>query len=374
MNTPAKSSTFVIALLVLAVLGLGVFAWREHDALTTLRGAQVSEKDLAAARARAFDAEKRNKELEAQLAAAKAAPPAAPVNARGRAANGGNDAATGLAALFQGRGGADMQAMITGMMNSFNTPQNVALQAAAAKANLSIQYASFFRNAGLSAEQADAVTTLLANRQSVMQDVMAAALASGVQPDQQSLQSLVRDQQAQIDAQLKTTMGDAAYAQYETYQATLPRRQEVASYQQQLTLAGVPMDAAQSEALIAALGPSSNNGGAQNTVLGGAFGGANVMTFNTAGAAAGGVGGAINLRVGAGGGTANISANNLAAAATVLTPTQVQVLQATQQSQQAASSLGQVMQTTIGGQVRGGAAGGGGAANGGGNRGATRGN
>lgn len=367
MNTPAKSSTFVIALLLLAVLGLGVFAWREHDALTALRGAQVSEKDLAAARSRAFDAEKRNKELEAQLAAAKAAPPAAPANARGRAANGGNDAATGLAALLQGRGGADMQAMITGMMNSFNTPQNVALQAAAAKANLSIQYASFFRNSGLSAEQADAVTTLLANRQSVMQDVMAAALASGVQPDQQTLGSLVRDQQAQIDAQLKTTMGDAAYSQYETYQATLPRRQEVASYQQQLTLAGVPMDAAQSEALVTALGPSSNNGGAQNTILGGAFGGANVMTF----AAGGGGGGAINVRVGAGG-TSNISNNNLTAAATVLTPTQMQVLQATQQSQQAASSLGQVMQTTIGGQVRGGAQGG--APNAGGNRGATRGN
>jgi hypothetical protein len=362
MNASSKSQSLVIALLLLAVLGLGVFAWREHDALTVLRGSQVNEKELAAARARAFDAEKRNKELEAQLAAAKAAPPAAPANARGRAANAG-DGATGLAALVQGRGAADVQALVTGMMNALNNPQNLALQAAAAKANLSVQYATFFRNSGLSAEQADAVTTLLANRQSVMQDVMAAALASGVQPDPQSLQSLVRDQQAQIDAQLKTTLGDAAYAQYESFQATLPRRQEVASYQQQLTLAGVPMDAAQSEALIAALGPSSNPDRGQNAVFQAAAlgGGANVVTFN-----AGAAGGAVNIRVG--GGASNISANNLAAAATVLTPTQLQVLQATQQSQQAASSLGQVMQTTIGTQQRGGAA------NAGGNRGAARGN
>ena len=177
------------------------------------------------------------------------------------------DGATGLAALFQGRGGADMQALITGMMNSFNTPQNVALQATAAKANLSVQYAPFFRNSGLSGEQADAVTTLLANRQSVMQDVMAAAMASGVQPDAQTLQTLVRDQQAQIDAQLKTTMGDAVFSQYETYQATLPRRQEVASYQQQLTMAGVPMDAAQSEALISALGPSATPDRGQTMII-----------------------------------------------------------------------------------------------------------
>jgi ribosomal protein L12E/L44/L45/RPP1/RPP2 len=362
MNASSKPQSFVIALLLLAVLGLGVFAWREHDALTVLRSSQVSEKDLAAARARAFEAEKRNKDLEAQLAAAKSAPPAAPANARGRGANAA-DGATGLAALFQGRGGADMQALITGMMNSFNTPQNVALQATAAKANLSVQYAPFFRNSGLSGEQADAVTTLLANRQSVMQDVMAAAMASGVQPDAQTLQTLVRDQQAQIDAQLKTTMGDAVFSQYETYQATLPRRQEVASYQQQLTMAGVPMDAAQSEALISALGPSATPDRGQTMIIpaAGLGGGANVMTFN-----AGAGGGGVNIRVG--GGTSNISANNLTAAATVLTPTQMQVLQATQQSQQAASSIGQVIQMTIGAQQRGGAP------NATGNRGAARGN
>jgi hypothetical protein len=85
------------------------------------------------------------------------------------------------------------------------------------------------------------------------------------------------------------------------------------------------------------------------------------MTFN-----AGAGGGGVNIRVG--GGTSNISANNLTAAATVLTPTQMQVLQATQQSQQAASSIGQVIQTTIGAQQRGGAP------NATGNRGAARGN
>ena len=67
MNASSKPQSFVIALLLLAVLGLGVFAWREHDALTVLRSSQVSEKDLAAARARAFEAEKRNKDLEAQI-------------------------------------------------------------------------------------------------------------------------------------------------------------------------------------------------------------------------------------------------------------------------------------------------------------------
>ena len=330
MNT-SKSKTFVIALLLLAVVGLGVFGWREYDQLSALRASQVSEKDLAAARARAFDAEKRIKELEAQLALAKATPPAdAAANGRGRGANA--TAANGLAGLLQGRGlGAIDPQMIQQLISTFQTPQNLALQATAAKANLSVQYAGFFRNAGLSAEQADAVTTLLANRQSVTQDVMSAAMASGVQPDAQSLRTLVADQQAQIDNQLKTTMGDAAYSQYQTYESTMPRRQEVASYQQQLTLAGVPMDAAQAEALVTALGPSTNGGGGAGA---GAFGGAGGLAGLAAAAGFGGAGAR-------GGGTTNISANNIAAAATVLTPTQLQVLQATQQSQQATAALGQ---------------------------------
>jgi hypothetical protein len=297
---------------------------------------------MAAARARAFEAEKRIKELEAELALAKANPPAATAQTGGRGGRGGANAGDPNAQNGQpqaggpgGRGAnnAQMQAIL-------QTPQAMALQTTAAKANISVQYAGFFRTAGLTAEQADAVTTLMANRQSVMQDLMAAAAASGVQADPQSLRALVAEQQAQIDSQLKATMGDAAYSQYQTYQSTLTRRQEVASYQQQLTLAGVPLDAAQTEALVAALGPSTNNGGGGRAA---AFGGADVIAFG-----GGGRGGA--------GGVSNISANNIAAASTILNPTQLQVLQATQQSQQAQSSLNQLTAGARGGpQQRGGA-------------------
>ena len=257
MNS-SKSQTLIIVLLLLAVAGIGVFAWRQQDELSALRNSKVSEKDMAALRARAFDAEKRIKELEAELALAKANQPApADANANGGRGNrGGNNAATaanGQGGPQQGGPGGrgnQLQAIL-------NNPQAMALQATADKARLSVQYAGLFRTAGLTGEQADAVTTLLANRQNVMQDLMAAAQASGMQADPQSLQALVAEQQSQIDAQLKATMGDAAYAQYQNYQSTLTRRQEVASYQQQLTMAGVPLDAAQTEALIAALGPST---------------------------------------------------------------------------------------------------------------------
>ena len=335
MNT-SKSKTFVILLLVLAVIGIGTYAWRQQDELNGLRTSKVSEKDMAAARARAFEAEKRIKELEAELALAKATPPADATPANGRGNRGGNNvAANGQGGQQQGgpgQGGPggrgnQLQAIL-------NNPQAVALQATAEKANLSVQYAAFFRNSGLTGEQADAVTTLLANRQNVMQDLMAAAAASGMQADPQSLQGLVAEQQAQIDNQLKASMGDAAYAQYQAYQSTLTRRQEVASYQQQLTMAGVPLDANQAEALIAALGPSTNAGGGGRGGAGG-FGGA---------AAFGGGGGR------GGGGVQNISANNIAAAATVLNPTQLQVLQATQQAQQANQSLNQITGGGRGGQ------------------------
>jgi hypothetical protein len=348
VNT-SKSKTFIIALLVLAVVGIGTFAWRQMDELNALRSSKVSEKDMAALRQRAFDAEKRIKELEAELALAKANPPAADTaTARGNrgAANGNATAANGQGGPQQGGPGGrgnQLQAIL-------NNPQAIALQATAEKANLSVQYAGFFRNSGLTGEQADAVTTLLANRQNVMQDLMAAAQASGMQADPQSLQSLVADQQAQIDAQLKATMGDAAYAQYQAYQSTLTRRQEVASYQQQLTMAGVPLDAAQTEALIAALGPSTGGGGGGRGGAGGAGGFGGIA----------GIGGG-----GRGGGVSNISANNLTAAASVLNSTQLQVLQATQQAQQASNSLNQITgggrgapQQQRGGQAAGGAGGG----------------
>ncbi len=346
MNT-SKSKTFFILLLFLAVIGLGTYAWRQRDELMDLRSSKVNEKDMAAARARAFEAEKRIKELEAELALAKANPPAATAQAGGRGGRGGANAGDPNAQNGQqqaggpgGRGGnnAQMQAIL-------QSPQAMALQATAAKANISVQYAGFFRTAGLTAEQADAVTTLMANRQSVAQDLMAAAQAAGMATDPQSLRTLVAEQQAQIDNQLKATMGDAAYSQYQTYQATLTRRQEVASYQQQLTMAGVPLDAAQAEALVTALGPSTNAaGGGRNA----AFGGADIVAFGGGGGGRGGGGG--------GGGTTNISANNLAAASAVLNPTQLQVLQATQQSQQAQSSLNQLTAGARGGpQQRGGA-------------------
>ncbi|MEN9662472.1 MAG: hypothetical protein RL324_1421 [Verrucomicrobiota bacterium] len=324
MNT-SKSKTFVILLLVLAVIGIGTYAWRQQDELNGLRTSKVSEKDMAAARARAFEAEKRNKELEAELALAKATPPAEAVATNGRGNRGGNNvAANGAAGQPPGPGGPGGRGNNPQLQAILQTPQAMALQATADKANISVQYAGFFRTAGLTGEQADAVTTLMSNRNNLRQDLMAAAQAAGMATDPQSLQALVTEQQSQIDSQLKTTMGDTAYAQYQTYQATLSRRQEVASYQQQLTMAGVPLDANQAEALIAALGPSTNAAAGGGRGGGGGFGG---------GGGRGGPGG---------GGVTNISANNITAAASVLNATQLQVLQATQQAQQAQSSLGQL--------------------------------
>ena len=49
MNS-SKSQTLIIALLLLAVAGIGVFAWRQRDELSALRNSKVSEKDMAALR------------------------------------------------------------------------------------------------------------------------------------------------------------------------------------------------------------------------------------------------------------------------------------------------------------------------------------
>lgn len=352
MNT-SKSKNIVVILLVLAVGGLGFISWNQYRELLGLRNSSISESDLAALRQQLLDAESRARQLQAQLAAAgngtaddAVAADAADAAAAGPGARGGRGGQQG------GRGGAAQNAELQALLQ---TPEAIRLSLTQQKAQYSIQYAALFRSLGLPADKVDQLTSLMADRANIQQDLQAAALAAGINPqdDPAAFRDLVASEQGAVDTQIQALLGADAYAQYQTFQNTMNRRTEVASFQEIMTTAGVPMDAAQVEALVAAL--ATNDTGNTGGGRGGFGGGGGRGGF-------GGGGGGGNLNV------SNVSERNMTAAATVLNPTQLAVLQAVRDEQQASSQLQQMTSSVTGGGRggRGGGGPGGGGAPGGG--------
>lgn len=335
------------------MLALGTVAWRQYQELIRLRGNTLDATERASLQKRLKDAQDRARELEAQLASATGV----------TVVEGADPATPGAAATVGGRGGrgaarANMtpaqQAAIQAIMQG---PQAQAIQ----KAALDARYAALIRNLNLSPEQGDKLKSLIADGQAARQDAMAAARAAGIDPrtDQPGFQKLVADAQAQSDAAIKATIGDAGFAALQQYNQTQPQRNVVNQLQQQLSYSA-PLTNEQSEQLVALL---AANGG-QNQGFGGGRGGGG-GGFGGGGFGGGGFGGGIGALMGGGGGGfggggTQITTAEITQAQTFLSTAQVQALQQLQQSQQAQQQVQrQIQQVTRGNQAGGGRQGGG---------------
>ena len=161
----------VIALLVLTTIGGATVAWRQYQELIGLRAGALSKDERADLQARLWKAEQRAKELAEQLAARRNTAvadadaseagensPAETNNRRGRRGPGGGPG---------GPGG------LTNLMAVMERPEVQKLMAIQQKGQLDSRYAALFKNLNLSPEQLDKFKTLLVERQTAMQDVVA---------------------------------------------------------------------------------------------------------------------------------------------------------------------------------------------------------
>jgi len=308
---------YLIAFLALTTIGGAALAWSQYQELIQLRAATLQSDERADLEKRLWAAEKRKHELEAALAARARGPVANPEDGPGGPPGGGPE----------GRGGnrGNMAANFMAMMDK---PEIQKLMAIQQKASLDGRYAALFKSLNLTPEQLDKFKNLLVEKQTALTDALAAARAQGINPrtDPEDFQKLVADAQTEADNNIKSTLGDAGYAQYQQYQQTLPQRNVVNQLGQSLSYTNTPLTADQTEQMVSILAantPASGNSGGNATraAVASAFG------------------------VGFGGAQGNtpITNNAIAQAGSVLAPAQVTALQQLQAAQQAQAQLTQAM-------------------------------
>jgi hypothetical protein len=308
---------YVILVLALTTLGGAALAWRQYQELIQLRAATLQNDERADLQKRLWAAEKRKHELEAALAARARGPAGGPEDGPGGPAQGGPD----------GRGGPRGN-MAANFMAMIDKPEIQKLMAIQQKAALDGRFAALFKGLNLSPEQLEKFKNLLVEKQTAVTDALAAAREQGINPrtDPEDFQKLVTDAQAESDASIKATLGDAGYAQYQQYQQTLPQRSVVNQLAQSLSYTSTPLTTDQTEQMVSILAANtpasaSGSGNATRATVAAAFG------------------------VGFGGAQGNtpITNNAIAQAQGVLAPAQVTALQQLQAAQQAQAELTQAM-------------------------------
>jgi hypothetical protein len=242
-------NSLILCLALTTIAGAAV-AWRQHLELIALRAAALSADERAAGQKRLQAAEKNRPDRETETAALSLHDDDPP------------DPATAVSVPPPPRG------RFEGGRNRFahimEQPEAQKLIALQQKADLDARYASLFRNLNLTPAQLDQFKNLLVEKQTAMMDVMQAARAQGLNPrtDREGFQQLVASTEADIDNSIRSTLGEAGYAEYQQYQQTMPERNVTAQLQQSLSYTGTPLTDAQSEQLVqilAANAPAARN-------------------------------------------------------------------------------------------------------------------
>lgn len=368
--------TYLIALLSLTTIGGAILAWQQYGELVELRAAAMNKDERADLQKRVWDLEKSNKQLRDQLAGQRRdgeADALAVINGDGPSDRPGRGP-DGRG----GRGGNPMQ-QLTAVRDLLNKPEVMALLSVQQKAAVEARYAALFKSLNLSPDQAEKLKAVLAERQTTMMDVMSAARDQGIDPrrDPEAFQKLMAMAQNDINSSIKAVIGDSGFAQFETYEKTLPQRNVVNQLQQRLSYTDTPLSTAQAEQLVRILaantpapaanpapvgppplpfdggrGPGGPGGGRPGGPDLGAIG---AMIGNFAGG--GGPGGGM-LAIAADGGrgavTAPVTTTAVNQAQAVLAAPQVAALQQIQQQQQSQQQLAKIIGDTLSAQNPGG--------------------
>lgn len=243
---------FLLALFAFTTLATGIFAWRQHLELVSLRAAAPVREQVAATRAVAS-------------AAQNASTPEPESNAHevfgGAAPSDAIDVANPIPA-------PNSNGPQFGRRDAFiETPEVQRLMMIQRKAGLDARYAALFKSLNLRPDQLDRFKELLVERMTVRNDVMGAARSQGLNPrsDRDAINALVRQGEAEIDASIRGLIGDASYSQYQHYERTQPLRTTVNQLEQRLSYSSTPLSPEQSAAVLSIL---DRNGGATSPSIG----------------------------------------------------------------------------------------------------------
>ena len=149
-----------------------------------------------------------------------------------------------------GQGRGQWAARMTELMKD---PEFIAAMKIEQDARIEKRYGALFKQLNLPADKITALKNLLAERENARRDVMATSMSQGLDmrdaATRDKLRDLTNQMQAEVDTNIKTTIGETAYAQLETYKATQPQRSAVSDFNEKLGVSGQPLTESQSQQL-----------------------------------------------------------------------------------------------------------------------------
>lgn len=162
------------------------------------------------------------------------------------------------------RGGAQMAAQMAELMKD---PEFAAAMKLEQEARLDARYGELFKQLNLSPAQLAEFKALLAEREAAGRDVWMTAREQGIDPrtSRDQLRELSTSIQAEVDASIKTTLGDSVYSALENYNSTSQQRNTVNDFARRLDYSSQPLNDAQSAQLTTILAQTGTVSG--RTVL-----------------------------------------------------------------------------------------------------------
>ena len=178
-----------------------------------------------------------------------AATPAAP--ARDEAADG--PPAPPEAAAQAGPGGGRGARFAARMAELMKDPDFAEAWKIQQEARIEERYGALFKQLNLPPEKLAALKALLIERENAGREVFATAAASGLDPrnpeNREQLRKLSDDLRDEVNANIKSTLGDNVAEAIDSYQATGPQRNTVNTFAGKLGNAGTPLTPSQSQQL-----------------------------------------------------------------------------------------------------------------------------
>lgn len=145
-------------------------------------------------------------------------------------------------------GGAQFNAHMAELMQDPDFAAAVKLEQ---EARLDQRYGALFKQLNLSPGELAELKSLLAERDSAGRDVWETARQQGLDPraNRDQLRELSQGIQAEVNANIKATLGESVYNALETYNSTAPQRATVNDFERRLQYSSQPLNSAQAAQL-----------------------------------------------------------------------------------------------------------------------------
>ena len=241
---PPKAKNYLILLLTAATVTTGVIAWQQTKRLAVLQD-QLSKATSATAA------------VKPRRVAPLAVPPPAVTDAPSAPATEAPTPAEAPAAPPEARARSNRPDFAALMA----TPEFAQAMNLQQRAGLDGRYADLFKKLQLAPTDLEKLKNLLVERQTTRVDVMSSARAQGLDPrtNRDEINKLTVQAQAEVDASIKSSLGESVYNQFQNYETSLPQRGLISQLDQRLSYTGTPLNATQAEFLVKALASTPSN-------------------------------------------------------------------------------------------------------------------